>query len=409
MTSPLNMPASPCGALSLPSLPEMKKLKPRPARLQRPEMKKAWSHSGGGLRTAPLEKPAPFLFGTHGYKSPQILPLGEAFHGSPSPEKENIRYGLMSAESTPVNGTRPRSANLNRQFGTAMNGSPVGPLARRPGASKRAKTCFRRTSSMYEHPDKWMSDKQTEMCMEAIAESNTQPELVLPHHNVETDGLPRITQETLIDVLDGKYASQYDASQIIDCRFEYEFDGGHINGAQNCTDREGFANSFWSANAAGSKRTLLIFHCEFSEKRAPTTAMYFRSKDREVNAHRYPFLSFPDVYILEGGYSSFFKQHRARCYPQEHVAMEDARYSEACERGLGRIKRPQKLGRAATFAFGERDHVMNESPTAMPRNASVNLSSFRMDISPISPSVTLGMGGGLATRRAMFNTRTISH
>ena len=414
LVSPLNMPDSPLENLRI---PDIKKTKSRPARLGRPGMQKAWSHCGVALRTAPLDKPSPFLFGTHlngtaqtsnAYKPSSLMTLDEAFEASP--EKENVSMGFTSVETTPVAAPRPRSANQNRMFGSPMNGSPIGPLIRRPGATKRPRTSYRRSNSMFEHPDKWMSDKKTEMCMEAIAEQTTQPEHALPHFYKSEESIPRINEETLIAVLDGKYQSQYTATHIVDCRFEYEFDGGHILGAQNCTDREGFANSLLTPGAALSQRTLLIFHCEFSEKRAPTTAMHFRSKDREINAQHYPHLSFPEVYILEGGYSSFFKQHRARCYPQEHIAMEDEKHSVACERGLAMMKRPQKLSRAATFAFGEREHNVFDSPTAQARNSSVELSPMKMDMSPCLSSPSLNkLGGMVAGRRGLAGFRNASH
>ncbi len=74
------------------------------------------------------------------------------------------------------------------------------------------------------------------------------------------------------------------------------------------------------------------------------------------NAARYPVLTYPEVYILDGGYSSFFKNHRSRCYPQSYVEMDSREHEAECERGLNRIRIGQrgKLSRAQTYAFGQR-------------------------------------------------------
>lgn len=67
---------------------------------------------------------------------------------------------------------------------------------------------------------------------------------------------------------------------IIDCRFDYEYEGGHIQGAINLSelaDIEGrLLNSpnppepSTSETPGPEGKTVLIFHCEFSAKRAPT-------------------------------------------------------------------------------------------------------------------------------------------
>ena len=51
------------------------------------------------------------------------------------------------------------------------------------------------------------------------------------HHDLKS-----ISAETLSDLLRGKYSSFYDRIVIMDCRFAYEYDGGHLPGAFNATD-----------------------------------------------------------------------------------------------------------------------------------------------------------------------------
>nr|CAH8839175.1 unnamed protein product [Trichobilharzia regenti] len=66
---------------------------------------------------------------------------------------------------------------------------------------------------------------------------------------------------------------------------------------------------------------VVIFHCEFSSQRAPALAAFLRSVDRVSNYHRYPFLYFPEIYVMKGGYSAFYKKFSHLCTPQEYVKM----------------------------------------------------------------------------------------
>lgn len=39
-------------------------------------------------------------------------------------------------------------------------------------------------------------------------------------------------------------------------------------------------------------------------------AMALREVDRTRNEHRYPYVDFPEIYLLDRGYRHFFKDHR---------------------------------------------------------------------------------------------------
>lgn len=99
-------------------------------------------------------------------------------------------------------------------------------------------------------------------------------------------------------------------------------------------------------------------------------AKFVRHEDRKQNCHRYPQLSYPEVYILDGGYSSFFESHRTRCVPQSYLRMDAKEHERSCERGLNKLRQRSKLNRAQTFAFGQHDTQMEDSPTAIGRSKS---------------------------------------
>lgn len=71
----------------------------------------------------------------------------------------------------------------------------------------------------------------------------------------------------------GHHNPSVDSYKIIDCRYPYEFKGGHISGALNLYTKEQISELFESkidgAKIEETKRHILVFHCEFSSERGP--------------------------------------------------------------------------------------------------------------------------------------------
>jgi M-phase inducer tyrosine phosphatase len=263
---------------------------------------------------------------------------------------------------------RPRLGSVHDAFQSARNlGSPSGPkkVGQIPGG--RPRKLFRRTLSMYEHPgDVMRSEKRNSDVgsLESVMDVDETYELKLPNFvpDDKPDSLPRIHQDTMISVLNGDYNHLFAKTMVIDCRFEYEYSGGHVDGATNFNDKEQLAKQLFDPTPSGTSTTLIILHCEYSAHRAPLMAKYIRQQDRAVNAAKYPQLTYPEVYILDGGYSAFFKNHRSRCYPQSYVEMDSQGNELACERGLNKIRIGQraKLGRSQTYAFGQKMQIKSQ-------------------------------------------------
>lgn len=80
------------------------------------------------------------------------------------------------------------------------------------------------------------------------------------------------------NLIDGVYDPHIAGYQVIDCRFDYEYAGGHIQGAINVGNTTAIEELLLSGSLpepscsgdGGSPKTILIFHCEFSRMRAPT-------------------------------------------------------------------------------------------------------------------------------------------
>lgn len=93
-------------------------------------------------------------------------------------------------------------------------------------------------------------------------------------------------------LLRGDYNECVASCRIIDCRYPYEFEGGHIAGAQNFYTQDQIVEELVNRKTeeitsinntmsvedcensdrdvpAAVKRDILVFHCEFSSERGP--------------------------------------------------------------------------------------------------------------------------------------------
>ncbi|XP_052778617.1 cdc25-like protein phosphatase twine [Mya arenaria] len=135
--------------------------------------------------------------------------------------------------------------------------------------------------------------------------------------------LKAISPDAMDAVLRGCYDDEIGRMTVIDCRYPYEFEGGHIRGAVNLFTRDMVRDFLLSHmnDDATSGRHVLVFHCEFSSERGPKMYRHLRSEDRGLHTDVYPRLAFPEVYLLEGGYKAFFHKHMVQCEPQQYMPM----------------------------------------------------------------------------------------
>lgn len=103
--------------------------------------------------------------------------------------------------------------------------------------------------------------------LDTVMDIDDTPKMQLPHFNKDDESIPRISKDTMADILDGKYGQCYDRSLVVDCRFEYEYEGGHIDGAVNYNGKDELSHELFKTTSDGT--TLIIFHCEYSVHRAP--------------------------------------------------------------------------------------------------------------------------------------------
>ena len=136
---------------------------------------------------------------------------------------------------------------------------------------------------------------------------------------------------------------------MIDVRYHYEYEGGHIRGAENWQHGEDdeFFKAFLPEGALPrapeyepeneKKREILIFHCEFSSERAPDFYKKLREKDRTLNMEVFPALYYPECYLLHKGYKEFFTNYPSLC-TGGYTLMLDEKYKSDLKRMRAKSK-----------------------------------------------------------------------
>ncbi|XP_057346901.1 M-phase inducer phosphatase 3 isoform X3 [Manis pentadactyla] len=145
---------------------------------------------------------------------------------------------------------------------------------------------------------------------------------VLPTTSGRHQDLKYVNPETVAALLAGKFQDLIEKFYIIDCRYPYEYLGGHIQGALNLYSQEELYNFFLKKPIAPldiQKRIIIMFYCEFSSERGPRMCRSLREEDRSLN--QYPALYYPELYVLKGGYRDFFPEYLELCEPQSYCPM----------------------------------------------------------------------------------------
>ncbi|PWN45827.1 hypothetical protein IE81DRAFT_127452 [Ceraceosorus guamensis] len=335
-----------------------------------------------------------------------------------SPDAER---SLSFPEEFDVNGSpvahsaRPRSRPAFLRRTSKDDASPLGYGSKRSGSNGD------HGFSMQQSPMAVSSPKYGAECMPGFGASEMEGK-ILPCHTSKDDGLMRISSDTLADLQSGKYATHIKEHFVIDCRFGYEFDGGHVGGAINLSTIEKVKAYFLtpgqglhadrpmpprsqSGASSGTQpdKTVLIFHCEFSAKRAPSLALALRHADRALR-HDYPSCHFPELYVLEGGYCGFFKEHPLLCEPVAYVEMDDPAYSEQRSSEICGFRKQfapkQPFNRHRSFTFGERSSSAGGAPVRSLANGLAH--SIREEDTSCDDSPSAAVAGGVHARKKLM-------
>jgi len=132
---------------------------------------------------------------------------------------------------------------------------------------------------------------------------------------------------------------------LIDCRYPYEYEGGHIKHAINLHDRRKIESIFYPDDEKSFteiNEKIPIFYCEFSQKRGPRMAMQLRKCDRGQSTERWPHVDYQEIYILDKGYKEFFCQFKDCCVPSDYVPMTHPGYASQLKKYDHHKKRTER-------------------------------------------------------------------
>lgn len=167
----------------------------------------------------------------------------------------------------------------------------------------------------------FLANKVNEIIRSAPESLNNGERITLPVLGCgRSDSIKRISSETMSLLIKAKLQRKY---VVVDARFNYEYEGGHISGAINIRSDTALMKLIMN-----DKPDILIFYCEFSSERGPSLARNFRNLDRNIN--EYPQLLFPEIYILKGGYKGFYESYKDLCVPNTYIQMHDKRFKKEC-------------------------------------------------------------------------------
>eukprot|EP01089_Gocevia_fonbrunei_P021497 TRINITY_DN8378_c0_g1_i2.p1 TRINITY_DN8378_c0_g1~~TRINITY_DN8378_c0_g1_i2.p1 ORF type:complete len:469 (-),score=55.30 TRINITY_DN8378_c0_g1_i2:111-1517(-) len=213
----------------------------------------------------------------------------------------------------------------------------------------------------------------------------SQPVLRLPIQESTSD-IKYISPETMRKVSNGCYSQFFDKILVVDCRFPYEYEGGHIKDAINLYTSGDIEQEFMKKPSTLHYRICIIFHCEFSSHRGPTLYRTLRDWDRKVNFANYPTLFYPEIYVLEGGYKKFWENCPEICEPRNYVPMKDKQYSKQMKNCLGTVL--TKKTRTKRFST-----EINKAPIAWSlnegdkENCKENNTKFQTNVASSNPSM----------------------
>ncbi|KAG8013065.1 M-phase inducer phosphatase 1 [Nibea albiflora] len=264
---------------------------------------------------------APLVSDSAGEDSPVIRCRPRSLFRSPSMPSPVSRPSVKRPdcpgdENTPVRVKRRRS----------LAGTQVTTLEQNPESPRTSYSLLQRSKSFCQTQIEKLLDSE-DASSELIGDF-TKP-FVLPTVDGKHQDLKYITSETMVAAVSDQFSHLVERVIVIDCRYPYEFEGGHIKGALNLHQEdqvEDFLLRTPIIPSCPEKRVVIIFHCEFSSERGPRMCRFVRERDRAMN--EYPKLHYPELYILKGGYKDFFPHFQSQCEPQSYRPMHHEDFKE---------------------------------------------------------------------------------
>ena len=197
---------------------------------------------------------------------------------------------------------------------------------------------------------------------------------------------PCVSVATAAALLDGTLAvPEGRRLLVVDCRYPFEYHGGHIRTAVNVSGAGADAEQQLRAllyPEDAPLRAVLLFHCEFSQARGPRMMALLRELDRERNEERYPRLDYDQMYLIHGGYKQFHAERPDLCEPHgAYVPMLHPRHAAelavcCAQRHRARSRRHTRTRvAAATASAPPAQEATTRTPGAVMSSAASSSSS----------------------------------
>jgi rhodanese-related sulfurtransferase len=251
-------------------------------------------------------------------QTPQGVPQSPLVPGdfdsdSDEPTTEFVPHGLSRSNATLIGSTNATTITT-----TTANATTATTTTTTTTTTTNDTNCFDNDATSATTGTAAEVDADTD-----LPESHVQ---LLPTVRSVHGDLPAINEHTMHRILSGELAERVHNLMVIDCRFPYEFDGGHIRGAMNVFREDQIvAHFFDGAVPRFASETTIVFHCEFSSRRGPDAMKLVRQHDRSLDT--WPRLKYPEMYLLEGGYKRYYELSTAHLTPPAYLAMDDPAFA----------------------------------------------------------------------------------
>mgnify|MGYP001176704002 CR=1 FL=1 len=140
------------------------------------------------------------------------------------------------------------------------------------------------------------------------------------------DGIALLNSDELVNLIIENEKTKNNDLVIIDCRFPREFNEGHIINSLNIYDFDGlfeFMKHVLMSDRSKITQFKIVFYCEFSQYRSPKLSKFVRKLDRLVNIKYWPYLIYPDLFILNGGIYKF-QENNMNLITGQYKSMSDS-------------------------------------------------------------------------------------
>uniref|UniRef100_A0AC34RCA4 Protein-tyrosine-phosphatase n=1 Tax=Panagrolaimus sp. JU765 TaxID=591449 RepID=A0AC34RCA4_9BILA len=161
-----------------------------------------------------------------------------------------------------------------------------------------------------------------------------------------------ISADTLHKLLTTRTEQEFNKEFILlDCRYNYEFNGGHIKYAVNFYDNTQVHTLFYPDDPDefdNMNSRVPIFYCEYSQVRGPKMAHELRRFDRRRNEASYPIVDYPEIYLLEGDIIIFInclKKRHGLCVPDKYIPMKTKKFSSVLKKFSSHRLRTQNIAK----------------------------------------------------------------